>query len=266
MENNEKNNLGETTQTLKENLANQDTENSDISKKQDKGLLGPILIIIAIVITLIILLQLPVNKKAGFDLKNNQDLEQAKNQQNIPDQRLSESDNRLGSDSARIVIVEYSDLDCPFCARFHPTMKQLVSEFPNDVAWIYRHFPLDNLHKNARLESIASECVAELSGQKAFWDFIDNAFAYTSSNIDNPTNMLSTFAEQSGIKKDEFINCLNNPEIAKLVKDNETLAIQSGASGTPFNVVIDTKTGAMYSIPGAVDIDSLRQLVKDLMK
>lgn len=266
MENNEKNNFKDTTETLKEDAINQNTSNKSDTQKQDKGLLGPILIIIAIVITLVILLQLPVNKKAGFDLKNNQDVEQAKNQQNIPDQKLSNLDNRLGSDSARIVIVEYSDLDCPFCARFHPTMKQLVSEFPNDVAWVYRHFPLDNLHKNARLESIASECVAELSGQKAFWDFIDNAFAYTSSNIDNPTNMLSTFAEQSGVKRNDFINCLNNPEIAKIVKDNETLAIQSGASGTPFNVVIDTQTGATYSIPGAVDIESLRQLVKDLMK
>ena len=51
---------------------------------------------------------------------------------------------------AQAVIVEFSDYDCPFCHRFHPTVQQIVSDYGDKVAWVYRHFPLDSLHPNAR--------------------------------------------------------------------------------------------------------------------
>jgi protein-disulfide isomerase len=88
-------------------------------------------------------------------------------------QGLQDGDHVRGNKDARFLLVEYSDYSCPFCARFHPTAQQLVEEFDGELAWVYRHFPLDQLHPTARSEAEASECVAKLAGEDAFWSFTD---------------------------------------------------------------------------------------------
>src|SRR3989344_3323501 len=66
---------------------------------------------------------------------------------------LGQNDHILGNPSALVKIIEYSDLECPFCARFHETMKQAMDEYGKDgkIAWVYRHFPLEQIHSSARL-------------------------------------------------------------------------------------------------------------------
>lgn len=81
-----------------------------------------------------------------------------------------------GDRNAAVTIVEYSDFDCPFCSRFHTTMNSVL-EGESDVAWVYRHFPLDQLHPEARAVARAAECVGELEGEEAFWEFTDGYFA-----------------------------------------------------------------------------------------
>ena len=82
-----------------------------------------------------------------------------------------------GNPNAPITIVEYSDLECPFCARHHPVMKQLANAYsPDDFAWIYRHFPLSSIHPNAQSLSEASECAFEIGENNGFWAFIDKVF------------------------------------------------------------------------------------------
>lgn len=89
---------------------------------------------------------------------------------------VSASDHIRGNPDAEIVIVEYSDFDCPFCARFHSTMNSVMDQYGEEVAWVYRHFPLESLHPNAPAVAVASECVAELGGNDAFWKFADSYF------------------------------------------------------------------------------------------
>lgn len=79
-------------------------------------------------------------------------------------------------DTAQVVIVEYSDFECPYCARYHPTMKQIVAESNGGVALVYRHFPLTQIHQNAMERAIASECVAQIKGNDAFWKYVDLLF------------------------------------------------------------------------------------------
>ena len=86
-------------------------------------------------------------------------------------------DHIRGSIDAEVVLVEFSDLDCPFCKQLHPTLKRLVDEYDGRVAWVYRHYPLEQLHPNAPLLAEASECVAQIKGNDAFWEFIDRYFA-----------------------------------------------------------------------------------------
>jgi len=89
-----------------------------------------------------------------------------------------EGDHTNGNADARIQIVEYSDFDCPFCGRFHETMNQVMAKYgeSGDVAWTYRHFPLEQIHPQAKAKAVASECVADLGGNDKFWEFSNIMF------------------------------------------------------------------------------------------
>lgn len=88
---------------------------------------------------------------------------------------VTSDDHFYGNENARIVLVEYSDFECPFCTRFHPTAKKAVDEFADSVALVYRHFPL-SFHPNAQQAAEASECVAKEGGNEAFWSYADSLF------------------------------------------------------------------------------------------
>jgi protein-disulfide isomerase len=82
---------------------------------------------------------------------------------------VTDKDHMIGNKDGRFYLVEYSDFECPFCKKFHPTAVKFYKD-NNDVAWVYRHFPLD-FHATAQKSAEASECIAKLGGNDAFWKF-----------------------------------------------------------------------------------------------
>ncbi|MFA6386692.1 MAG: thioredoxin domain-containing protein [Candidatus Paceibacterota bacterium] len=82
-------------------------------------------------------------------------------------------DHLLGNPDAPIVVIEYSDYECPYCKSFHTTMDQIVKGSDGKVAWIYRHWPI---HQGSLEKLIAAECVATLKGNDAFWKYTDLLF------------------------------------------------------------------------------------------
>jgi len=84
-----------------------------------------------------------------------------------------EGDHIMGNPEAPIMIIEYSDLECPFCKRFSGTMKEIVSESNGNVAWVYRHWIV---HPGALAKAGAAECVTKLKGNDAFWKYVDLVF------------------------------------------------------------------------------------------
>ncbi|MBI2622240.1 thioredoxin domain-containing protein, partial [Candidatus Microgenomates bacterium] len=89
---------------------------------------------------------------------------------------VDDRDHIRGSKDAKIKLVEFSDLECPFCKSFHPTMQKVLKEFDGQIAWVYRHFPLDSIHPRARPAALAAECVASLGGNDKFWNYVDKLF------------------------------------------------------------------------------------------
>jgi len=113
----------------------------------------------------------------------------------------NQEDHWRGSTDARYVMIEYSDLECPFCRRFHATAQQVLDDYSDQVAWVYRHLPLTSIHPRAQLEAEASECAAELGGREAFWTFVDAVFDRTKSNgLSFDKDDLAALAAELGIK------------------------------------------------------------------
>ncbi len=177
---------------------------------------------------------------------------------------VSADDHVRGNADAPVKIVEYSDFECPFCKRFHDTMKQVMDEYGKDgkVEWVYRHFPLDQLHPvKARKEAVATECAAELGGNDAFWKYADRFFELTPSN--NQTNVdtvLPQIAKETGLDEAKFASCLASTKYDKHIEDEVQNAQATGGNGTPWSIVVG-KNGKKYPLSGAQPLTAVKQLI-----
>lgn len=175
------------------------------------------------------------------------------------------SDHVRGPQNAKVTLIEYSDLECPFCKRFHPTMQQLLQEYPNDVRWVYRHFPLDALHSKARKEAEATECANELGSNDKFWAYVDRLFEVTPSNDGLDLVELPKIAETVGLNRAQFESCLNGGKYAKHIQDDVDDAQAAGGRGTPYTVVL-AANGQKFPLSGAQPYTAVKQLVEQALK
>ncbi len=171
-------------------------------------------------------------------------------------------DHIRGNRNAEVVIVEYSDFECPFCKRFHETMQQTMAQYDDKVAWVYRHFPLDSLHSKARKEAVASECAAELGGNDAFWKFTDRFFELTPSNDQTDIDtVLPQIAKDIGLDGEQFATCLTSGKYDAHIEADVQNATATGGNGTPWSIVVE-KNGKRYPLSGAQPYASVQQLIE----
>lgn len=175
---------------------------------------------------------------------------------------VSSADHIKGNPNAKVKLIEFSDTECPFCKRHHNTMNDIMKEYGKggQVAWIYRHFPLDTIHSKARKESEALECANEQGGNVKFWEYLDEIFAVTPSNNGLDLNELPNIAREIGLDSEEFEQCLNSGKYAKRVADDFADGSNSGASGTPYNIVI-TSSDKKIVINGALPYASIKAVI-----
>ncbi len=180
---------------------------------------------------------------------------------------VDKTDHIIGSIDSKIIIVSYTDIECPFCKRFHYTMKEVMEEYKNskDVAWVVRQFPLDQLHQNARKEAEATECVASLGGNEKFWLFLDKVMSATQSNDGLDMALLPKFAKEVGVNESEFSLCLNGGKMEGMVQSQLEDGISAGARGTPYSVIL-TKSGKKLPIDGALPIETIRSAIEMALK
>jgi len=168
----------------------------------------------------------------------------------------NEEDHVRGNLDAPVKIVEFSDFECPFCRQLHPTLARVASE-NNDVVWVYRHFPL-NSHTNAFSAAIASECVARVGGNDAFWNFADSAFV---NQRQLGTKFYNSFVQEAGLDTAEFSSCLNDREVASEVQQDLDEVIAVGGRGTPFVVVV-TARGELIPFSGALPYEQVMSVIE----
>jgi protein-disulfide isomerase len=177
---------------------------------------------------------------------------------------ITAADHVYGNPKGRIVIVEYSDTECPFCKRFHADMHRLVAS-NDEVLWVYRHFPIASLHPIAFREARATECAAEQGGNDVFWRYTNEIYNRTNSNNSLNPNELYTIAKDIGLKTDDFKTCLDSDKYSDLVQASIQDGSQNGVKGTPASFVF--KDGQFVQlVPGALQFDQLTTLVDGLLQ
>ncbi len=175
---------------------------------------------------------------------------------------ITREDHIRGNPDAPVKIVEYSDTECPFCKQFHMTMKQVIDEYgpSGKVAWVYRHFPLDMLHKKARKEAEATECAAAIGGEDAFWAYIDRVMEVTSSNDSLPETELPKIAAYVGVDVTKFNECLASGRMAERIQKDAENAVATGGQGTPWSIIVNA-SGKMTPVGGAYPYTALKQML-----
>jgi len=182
---------------------------------------------------------------------------------NIENVKLVSADDHIfGNPNAEIKIIEFSDMECPFCKRFHATMKQVINEYGDKVAWIYRHFPLEQLHPQAKKSAIASECATEIGGNNAFWRYLDQ---YMDLEEIVSEASFSQIAENIGLNRNQFKTCLNSDKFNDKIDSYIQDAANSGAQGTPYSVIIN-KNNKKTSINGALPFEDFKDQYGETQK
>lgn len=179
-------------------------------------------------------------------------------------QPVTEDDWVRGDRSAPISIIEFSDTECPFCKRHHPTLQRIVDEYDGQVNWVYRHLPLVSLHSKALREAEATECAGELAGNDGFWKYIDRLFEVTPANNGLDLAQLPEIAEEVGLNRAKFEECLDSGKYALKVKDHISQAQAAGGRGTPYNIILvgDEK----ILVNGAVPFEQFKAIIDEVLK
>jgi protein-disulfide isomerase len=124
---------------------------------------------------------------------------------------LGENSYATGNIKSDVLVVEYSDTECPFCARLYPTMSEIQRNYSDRVAFDYRHFPLTSIHPNAFGEAVAIECIGQELGAAKRREYIDRLFSYKINNnsMKLPNGAKEALAKEVGANTNTFASCLS---------------------------------------------------------
>lgn len=175
---------------------------------------------------------------------------------------IVDSDPVLGDANAKITVVEYSDFQCPFCERAATGtvagLKNSQMFKDGEVNFIYKHFPLESIHPEARPSAIASVCAQE---QGKFWEYHDILFE--NQNSLNNQNYIK-WAGDLGLNTEEFTSCLSSAEANNKVSADLTAATNAGGRGTPYFIVVNNDNGKTTAVSGAVPYANLEAAINQV--
>jgi protein-disulfide isomerase len=161
-----------------------------------------------------------------------------------------ERDHTRGSQDAPVTIVEYGDFECSYCGQAEPVIRELLMAGAEDVRYVWRHLPLNDVHPNAQLAAEASEAAA---AQDSFWEMYDLLLAHQGRlRLDD----LEEYARQIGLDVDRFLDEMRRRVYVDRVREDVTSADESGVTGTPTFFINGRRHHGVY------DIDTLKNEVR----
>ncbi|PJA45061.1 hypothetical protein CO174_05255, partial [Candidatus Uhrbacteria bacterium CG_4_9_14_3_um_filter_50_9] len=150
---------------------------------------------------------------------------------------VTEADHIRGDVNAPITIIEYSDYECPYCERFHPTMLQVMEEYDGQVRWVMRDFPL-SFHPNAEDASAAAECAGD---QGKYWEMGDALFENRATLGED---LYLELATELGLNITTFTECYEGDEVRAEIQAEAAAGAKAGVTGTPGSFIIDADGNA----------------------
>lgn len=161
-------------------------------------------------------------------------------------------DPYAGSDDAKIVIVEFSDFQCPFCTQAFPVVREIISMYGDQIKFVYRDFPNSTIHPQAQKAAEAGECASE---QDKFWELHDKLFI----NSDLSVSAIKQYAIEIGIDADQFNECLDSDRYYEEVQQDFASGIVAGVDGTPTFFINGTK------FEGVISVNSFQNIIDELL-
>ena len=141
-------------------------------------------------------------------------------------------DHIKGVASSTVVVMEYSDFQCPACRSYYPVMRQVMTEFGDRITFVYRNFPLIGIHQNAEFAARAAEAASK---QDKFWEMHDLLFEKQDewAKAVNVSPVFESYATLLGLDLEQFRADWQSSEVKNLVKAERTHALKIGLQGTP---------------------------------
>ncbi len=167
-----------------------------------------------------------------------------------------------GNPNAKVVVIEFSDLQCPFCRKHTVETQPILDEqfvATDQILWVFKHFPL-SIHPQAPAAGAAAECAAD---QGKFWEMHERLFASTESwSISDPNPVFSDLAQQLALDMDEFTTCLTSEDAAQRVQEDMDAGLPF-VRGTPTFIVLYNGQGSI--IPGALPADRFTTILQEVV-
>jgi protein-disulfide isomerase len=161
-----------------------------------------------------------------------------------------ERDHVRGPDSAPVTLVEYGDYQCPYCGQAEVVIRELLDEFGDELRYVWRHLPLNDVHTHAQLAAEAAEAAG---AQGQFWGMHDKLLA---AQDELTGRDLKRYAEELGLDLEPFVDDLHDNAHTDRIAEDVASADASGVAGTPSFFI----NGRRHQ--GAYDIDTLTTAVR----
>jgi len=173
---------------------------------------------------------------------------------------LTKNDHIKGSLEAKVLLLVYTDFECPFCAQYHSTLSAILNDYPDDLSLVYRHYPIEDIHPNSRFLAEASECANELGGSKAFFIFVDKVFEEKEKLSD-----LNYAANSLNVNGSDLEKCLKSRRYKEKVEESYQEGLKAGIRVTPSTFIIK-KDKEVWFIPGAYSYEDLKVLIEGILE
>ena len=177
------------------------------------------------------------------------------------------ADHVFGKADSKVMFVEYGDFQCPGCGSAYAPVKEVTEKYKDQLAFVFRNFPLSSLHPNARAAAAAAES-AGLQGK--YWEMHDKLYenqnTWGSVSASERTDFFATYAQELGIKVDQFKTDLASTGVNKKINYDQAIGKKVGVNATPTFFLNGKKMDNIYGANGSVDQEKLDKVIADALK